>query len=162
MSCNILPENILHDQTIKLFSTDLYNQDTLTEYLKHLGANVHNISTEGQLEQATSQAPANKLSIPIWLLDSTFGQLSAPQIQALLQTDGVKNSPVVVLSNQPELGDKASDQVYFLHSSPICRSAVIESVLIAAGKNLGRKTIASQRPFIICHKILKPRGRNVA
>jgi len=129
-----LPENILHDQTIKLFSTDLYNQDTLTEYLKHLGANVHNISTEGQLEQATSQAPANKLSIPIWLLDSTFGQLSAPQIQALLQTDGVKNSPVVVLSNQPELGDKASDQVYFLHSSPICRSAVIESVLIAAGK----------------------------
>ena len=129
-----LPENILHDQTVKLFSTDLYNQDTLTEYLKHLGANVHNISTEGQLELASAQAPANKLSIPIWLLDSTFGQLSAPQIQALLQMDGVKNSPVVVLSNQPELGDKASDQVYFLHSAPICRSAVIESVLIAAGK----------------------------
>jgi CheY-like chemotaxis protein len=129
-----LPENILQDKTVKLFSTDLYNQDTLTEYLKHLGATVQHINTEGQLELASAQPPANKLSIPIWLLDSTFGQLSAPQIQALLQTDGVKSSPVVVLSNQPELGDQASDQVYFLHSAPICRSAVIESVLIAAGK----------------------------
>lgn len=137
-----LPDNILHDQTVKLFTTDLYNQDILTEYLQHLGTTVHNLNTLPQLEQASGQSPASKLSPAIWLLDSTYGQLTAPQIQALLQTDGLKNSPVVVLSNQPELGVQANDQVYFLHSAPICRSAVIESVLIAAGKKSRPKNVS--------------------
>lgn len=137
-----LPQNILHDHVINIFSYDLNNQDTLTTYLKHLGATVHNLNTEGQLELACAQPPVNKASIPIWLLDSTYGQLSAPQIQALLKTEGVKYSPVVVLSNQPELSNHTDPQVYFLHSSPICRSAVIESILIAAGKKARPQNIA--------------------
>lgn len=136
----------LQELVVKIFSADALNLDSMRNYLSHGGAEVQCIDNIQVLEQAISQSYPKNLrnEATVWLLDATYQQLSQAQISALLAASPDDGRRFIILTNLPELTDHNGAEVYYLHSAPICRSHLYETVLISAGRK--QKPKASQKP----------------
>lgn len=132
---------LLNDLTIKVFSTDPYNMDSICSYLKYAGAQVEAIANLEQLQQKITQpifrVPGSDPAI--WLLDATYQQIEPQLLEQLFAEPAQLPCNFVVLTNLPELSDHSDHRISYLHSAPICRSHLYEALLIAAK----RKTKAS-------------------
>lgn len=126
----------LTDLPIKLFSQDTFNLETLRSYFSYAGAHVDCIDSFVQLEKVIGDpVPPNlRNEAAVWVLDATYQQLNQQQIQQLLAASAKDGRHFVILTNLPELTDHNAAEVYYLHSAPICRSHVYETVLISAGR----------------------------
>src|SRR5690606_40640383 len=62
------------------------------------------------------------------LLDATYEQISADEIEQLQQLPSMTQVQFVVITNQVELSEQSNARVYYLHSSPICRSHLYDAV----------------------------------
>ena len=84
------------------------------------------------LQKAQALKPLPPKQAAVWVLDATYEQISANEIDQLLQLPTMAQVQFVVITNQVELSERSTDRVYYLHSSPICRSHLFDAVLIAA------------------------------
>jgi len=149
-----LDKELLRDIHLCLFTTDAHNQTHLQAYFAYAGAE---LSTEHSYEALQARAAAMKPLPPkqaaVWVLDATYEQISANEIDQLQQAPGMSQVQFVVITNQVELSERSNDKVYYLHSSPICRSHLYDAVLIAAKRKAkpvyaGEKTPTAAAPSI--------------
>ncbi|WP_333797436.1 ATP-binding protein [Rheinheimera sp.] len=126
----------LKDLSIKVFSQDALNLESLHSYFSYAGADVETIDNLAVLEQMITVAhqPNLKNEAAVWVLDATYQQLSQAQIHELLAKSAKDGRHFIILTNLPELADHNAPDVYYLHSAPICRSHLYETVLISAGR----------------------------
>ena len=132
---------LLSDLSIKVFSSDAYNLESINSYLLYAGAQVDAIGSIEQLKQKISQ-PIVRLpgaEPAIWLLDATYEQLEPAVLEQLFAEPAQQACQFIVLTNLPELSDNSDQRISYLHSAPICRTHLYEALLIAAK----RKTKAS-------------------
>ncbi|GAB2934834.1 hybrid sensor histidine kinase/response regulator [Rheinheimera gaetbuli] len=128
-----LDKELLHDVHLCLFTTDVHNQSHLQAYFSYTGADLDiTNSFEALLKRANSMQPLPPKQAAVWVLDATYEQISAAEITQLLQLPTMNQVQFVVITNQVELTEQSSDRIYYLHSSPICRSHLYDAVLIAA------------------------------
>lgn len=125
---------LLADLSIKVFSSDACNLDSICSYLKYAGAQVDAIGNLEQLQQKITQTvPRLPGTEPvIWLLDATYQQLEQSTLEQLFAEQAQLGCNFVVLTNLPELSDQSDHRISYLHSAPICRSHLYEALLIAA------------------------------
>ncbi|WP_245785722.1 hybrid sensor histidine kinase/response regulator [Alkalimonas amylolytica] len=130
-----LDAELLRDVQLVLFSTDLDNTEHLSCYLDYLGADYHSYQ---RFEQLLERAEQQQLLPPkikgVWLLDATYEQISSAQIAQLVEHGKLQQIRFVVITNLIELTEQSNERVIYLHSSPICRSHVVDAILVAAGK----------------------------
>ncbi|WP_228613926.1 ATP-binding protein [Alkalimonas sp.] len=130
-----LDQELLRDVQLVLFSTDHDNTEHLSCYLDYLSADYHSFQ---RFEQLLERAEQQHLLPPkvkgVWLLDATYEQISSAQITQLVEHSKLQQIRFVIITNLIELTELSSERVIYLHSSPICRSHVIDAILIAAGK----------------------------
>lgn len=140
----------LADLPIKVYSQDALNLESLNSYFSYAGADVETIADFQQLEKKISQAlpPNLKNEAAVWVLDATYQQLSQAQINQLLASSAKDGRHFVILTNLPELADHNAAQVYYLHSAPICRSHLYETVLISAGRKQKPQTIQKPQSLV--------------
>ena len=149
-----LDKELLRDVHLCLFSSDEQNQAHLQAYFRHAGAE---LETESQfdslLQRAQQLKPLPPKQAAVWVLDATYEQISANQIDQLQQLESMSQVQFVVITNQVELSERSNDRVYYLHSSPICRSHLYDAVLIAAKRKAkpvypGEKIAVAAAPSI--------------
>ncbi|MBU2178974.1 MAG: response regulator [Gammaproteobacteria bacterium] len=136
---------LLNDLSIKVFSSDAYNLESLCSYLSYAGAQVEAIAHLEQLQQKISQ-PIGRLpgaAPAIWVLDATYQQLDQAVLEQLFAEPAQQPCHFIVLTNLPELSDNSDHRISYLHSAPICRSHLYEAVLIAA-KRKSRPTVSTK------------------
>ncbi|HEY0921206.1 hybrid sensor histidine kinase/response regulator [Rheinheimera pacifica] len=128
-----LDKELLRDIYVCLFSADAHNMAHLHDYLSHTGAQL-DVAThfDTLLQKAQALKPLPPKQAAVWVLDATYEQISANEIDQLLQLPTMAQVQFVVITNQVELAERSTDKVYYLHSSPICRSHLLDAVLIAA------------------------------
>ncbi|MCS4308061.1 signal transduction histidine kinase/CheY-like chemotaxis protein/HPt (histidine-containing phosphotransfer) domain-containing protein [Rheinheimera pacifica] len=128
-----LDKELLRDIYVCLFSTDEHNMAHLHNYLSYTGAEL-DVAThfDTLLQKAQAQQPLPPKQAAVWVLDATYEQIPANEIEQLLQLPTMNQVQFVVITNQIELSECSTDRVYYLHSSPICRSHLFDAVLIAA------------------------------
>lgn len=126
-------KELLRDIYVCLFSTDEHNMAHLHNYLSYTGAEL-DVAThfDTLLQKAQAQKPLPPKQAAVWVLDATYEQIPANEIEQLLQLPTMNQVQFVVITNQIELSERSTDRVYYLHSSPICRSHLFDAVLIAA------------------------------
>lgn len=126
-------KELLRDIYVCLFSTDEHNMAHLHNYLSYTGAEL-DVAThfDTLLQKAQAQQPLPPKQAAVWVLDATYEQIPANEIEQLLQLPTMNQVQFVVITNQIELSERSTDRVYYLHSSPICRSHLFDAVLIAA------------------------------
>lgn len=128
-----LDKELLRDIHLCLFTTDLHNQAHLTAYFDYADAELEVANSfQALLQRAQMMKPLPPKQAAVWVLDATYEQISANEIDQLLQLPGMSQVQFVVITNQVELSERSNDRVYYLHSSPICRSHLYDAVLIAA------------------------------
>ncbi len=128
-----LDKELLRDIHICLYTTDAHNQTHLQAYLSYAGADVEiDNSIEALQKRALAMQPLPPKQAAVWVLDATYEQISAQEIAQLMQQPAMSQVQFVVITNQVELSEQSSDRLYYLHSSPICRSHLYDAVLIAA------------------------------
>uniref|UniRef100_A0A486XJK6 Sensory/regulatory protein RpfC n=1 Tax=Rheinheimera sp. BAL341 TaxID=1708203 RepID=A0A486XJK6_9GAMM len=128
-----LDKELLRDIHLCLFSSDPHNSLHLSAYFSHTGADLDVASDFATLlKKAEALRPLPPKQAAVWVLDATYEQISANEIDQLLQLDTMSQVQFVVITNQVELAERSNDRVYYLHSSPICRSHLFDAVLIAA------------------------------
>jgi signal transduction histidine kinase/CheY-like chemotaxis protein/HPt (histidine-containing phosphotransfer) domain-containing protein len=149
-----LDKELLHDIHLCLFTKDPYNQAHLTAYFAYADAE---LEVENTFEALCKRAEAMQLlpakHAAVWVLDATYEQISANEIDQLQQISAMSQVQFVVITNQVELSERSSDRVYYLHSSPICRSHLYDAVLIAAKRKpkpvyAGEKNPSAKAPSI--------------
>lgn len=124
---------LLRDVHICLFTQDSHNQEHLTSYLRHAHAELEVInSIEGLYQRAARQKPLPPKQAAVWVLDATYEQISAEHINKLLLLPELERVQFIVITNQVELSEHSNQQIYYLHSSPICRSHLYDAILVAA------------------------------
>ena len=149
-----LDKEQLNDIHLCLFTTDLHNQTHLSAYFEYAGAELDVANSfEALLQKAQTMKPLPPKQAAVWVLDATYEQISANQIEQLQQLPAMSQVQFVVITNQVELSERSTDRVYYLHSSPICRSHLYDAVLIAAKRKAkpiyaGEKTITAKAPSI--------------
>ena len=128
-----LSKELLRDIHLCLFTTDSHNQAHLSAYFNYAGAelDIEN-SFDGLLRRAEATKPLPPKHAAVWLLDATYEQISAVEIERLVQMPTLAQVQFVVITNQVELAERSDERVFYLHSSPICRSHLYDAVLIAA------------------------------
>ena len=128
-----LSKELLRDIHICLFTTDPYNQAHLSAYFGYAGAelDIEN-SFDGLLRRADAIKPLPPKHAAVWILDATYEQISAGEIERLVQLPAMAQVQFVVITNQVELAERSNERVFYLHSSPICRSHLYDAILIAA------------------------------
>ncbi|MDP4535550.1 ATP-binding protein [Alkalimonas collagenimarina] len=130
-----LNKELLADIQLVLFSKDWHNHEHLEAYLNYTGADYHAFQTiEPLFQRAESQTPLPPKIKPVWLLDATYEQISQADIDRLLQHSNLQQVQFVVITNLIELAEQTNPRLMYIHSSPICRSHVLDAVLIAAGR----------------------------
>lgn len=126
-------KNLLADIHICFFTTDPNNRQHIEKYLSYAGAELDCVDNINALKQRTT---TQKLLPPkqaaVWVLDATYEQISAEEVDLLLQSSAMNQVQFVVITNQVELSEQSNDRVYYLHSAPICRSHLYDAILIAA------------------------------
>ena len=126
-------KNLLADIHICFFTTDPNNRQHIEKYLSYAGAELDCVDNINALKQRTT---TQKLLPPkqaaVWVLDATYEQISAEEVDLLLQSSTMNQVQFVVITNQVELSEQSNDRVYYLHSAPICRSHLYDAILIAA------------------------------
>lgn len=128
-----LDKELLRDIHLCLFSADPHNSLHLSAYFSHTGADLDIASDFASLlKKAKAMRPLPPKQAAVWVLDATYEQISANEIDQLRQLDSMSQVQFVVITNQVELSERSNDKVYYLHSSPICRSHLFDAVLIAA------------------------------
>lgn len=128
-----LDKELLRDVYINLFTTDSHNQAHLQSYFSYAGADLSiDNSFDALLIRAKAMQPLPPKQAAVWVLDATYEQISADKIEQLQQLPSMTQVQFVVITNQVELSEQSNDRVYYLHSSPICRSHLYDAVLIAA------------------------------
>lgn len=141
-----LDPELLRDVQLVLFSTDQDNSEHLSCYLDYLGADYHSYQAfEPLLERAAQQQLLPPKIRAVWLLDATYEQISSTQIARLIEHHKLQQVCFVIITNLIELTEQSNDRVIYLHSSPICRSHVIDAILIAAGKKTNVLLAQSQQ-----------------
>ncbi|WP_027669801.1 hybrid sensor histidine kinase/response regulator [Rheinheimera baltica] len=149
-----LDKELLRDIHLCLFTTDSHNQSHLTTYFNYADADFEVVNTfEGLLNRAQAIKPLPPKQAAVWVLDATYEQISANEIDQLQQMPQMSQVQFVVITNLVELSERSNDRVYYLHSSPICRSHLYDAVLIAAKRKPkpvypGEKTIVAAAPSI--------------
>ncbi|MEW5680830.1 MAG: ATP-binding protein [Pseudomonadota bacterium] len=149
-----LDKELLRDIHLCLFSSDEHNQVHLQAYFSHAGAELETESLfDSLLQRAQQMRPLPPKQAAVWVLDATYEQISANQIDQLQQLDSMSQVQFVVITNQVELAERSNDRVYYLHSSPICRSHLYDAVLIAAKRKAkpvyaGEKVAVAAAPSI--------------
>ena len=135
-----LSQDLLRDVQLVLLSSDADNSEHLSCYLNYLNADFHVYQRfEPLLERAEQQQILPPKVRAVWLLDATYEQISTEQIQQLVQHPKLQQAHFVIITNLVELAEQSSERVLYLHSSPICRSHVIDAILTAAGKKAGSR-----------------------
>ena len=125
---------LLADLVIKVFSSDPYNLEAISNYLEYAGAQVEPIATQDLLQQKIT-LPINRLpgAAPvIWLLDATYQQLDQAVLEQLFKEPAQQLNNFIVLTNLPELSDQSDHRISYLHSAPICRSHLYDAILVTA------------------------------
>lgn len=126
-------KELLRDIHVCLFSADEHNMAHLHDYLSYSGAELEVASHFSTLlQKAQLQKPLPPKQAVVWVLDATYEQISASDIAQLLQLPSMAQVQFVVITNQVELAERSTDRVFYLHSSPICRSHLFDAVLISA------------------------------
>jgi signal transduction histidine kinase/CheY-like chemotaxis protein/HPt (histidine-containing phosphotransfer) domain-containing protein len=149
-----LDKELLRDIHLCLFTTDAYNEAHLQAYFAYAGAELQVENSFAALQaRAAAMKPLPPKQAAVWVLDATYEQISANEIDQLQQTPGMSQVQFVVITNQVELSERSNDKVYYLHSSPICRSHLYDAVLIAAKRKAkpvyaGEKTATATAPSI--------------
>lgn len=149
-----LDKELLHDIRLCLFTTDPHNKQHLTAYFQNAGAELAvETSFEDLLQRAQALTPLPPKQASVWVLDATYEQISANEIDQLYQLSSMNLVQFVIITNQVELSERSSERVYYLHSSPICRSHLYDSVLIAAKRKpkpvyAGERTPIAAAPSI--------------
>ncbi|KKO47335.1 histidine kinase [Arsukibacterium ikkense] len=124
---------LLRDIHICLFTQDSDNQDHLSHYFRHARAELDVVNSFEALQQrARQQKPLPPKQAAVWVLDATYEQISAEQIKQLQQVPELERVQFIVITNQVELSEHSNDRLYYLHSSPICRSHLYDAILVAA------------------------------
>ncbi|HSG53355.1 MAG TPA: ATP-binding protein, partial [Rheinheimera sp.] len=149
-----LEKHLLRHIHLCLFTTDDYNQQHLHSYFSYAGADLHvETSFAGLMQHAQATTPLPPKHAAVWVLDATYEQISAVEIEQLQQLPSMKQVQFVVITNQVELAERSSERIYYLHSSPICRSHLYEAVLIAAKRK--------PKPVYIGEKIAKAKAPSI-
>lgn len=149
-----LDKELLRDVHLCLFTTDVHNQSHLQAYFSYAGAELEiKNSFDALLKRAQAMQPLPPKQAAVWVLDATYEQISAAEIEQLLQLSTMNQVQFVVITNQVELTEQSSDKIYYLHSSPICRSHLYDAVLIAARRKAkpvyaGEKSATAAAPSI--------------
>lgn len=149
-----LDKELLRDIHICLFTTDAHNQAHLFSYFNYAGADLEiDNSFDALQKRAEAMQPLPPKQAAVWVLDATYEQISASQIEQLHAIPAMSQVQFVVITNQVELSEQSNDRVYYLHSSPICRSHLYDAVLIAAKRKAkpvyaGEKTPIAAAPSI--------------
>jgi signal transduction histidine kinase/CheY-like chemotaxis protein/HPt (histidine-containing phosphotransfer) domain-containing protein len=139
-------KELLRDIYVCLFSADVHNMAHLHDYLSHTGAELDVASHfDTLLQKAQALKPLPPKQAAVWVLDATYEQISVNEIDQLLQLPTMAQVQFVVITNQVELSERSTDRVYYLHSSPICRSHLFDAVLIAA-KRKSKPIYTSSEP----------------
>lgn len=137
-----LAKNTLENLFICLFSQDSDNQQHLSDYVLHCGANLEVVNSIAMLQQKAEQVkPLPELQLAVWLIDATYEQISAAEVANLISHPKLRNTKFVIITNQTELSDIIFDNALYLHSSPICRSQVLDAIQIVSGRKT-RPTVA--------------------
>lgn len=124
---------LLRDVHICLFTQDSDNQEHLSNYLRYTHAELDVVnSTEALLHRASQQKPLPPKQAAVWVLDATYEQISAEQIKKLQLVPELERVQFIIITNQVELSEHSNERVYYLHSSPICRSHLYDAILVAA------------------------------
>lgn len=140
-----LEQTMLSDIQLVLFSQDWHNHEHLAAYVKFAGADHQTYQTIEQLRLRTEhQAPLPSKIKPVWLLDATYEQVSQWDIDFLINHPNMQQVQFVVITNLIELTEQNHPRVLYIYSSPICRSHILEALLVAAGRK-PRLTSSSQR-----------------
>ena len=128
-----LDKELLRDIHVCLFTTDPQNESHLQQYLSCAHAELEIFNSVTELTKRTAlQKPLPPKQAAVWILDATYEQISPAEIAQLQQHASMSQVQFVVITNQVELSEQSTDRVYYLHSSPICRSHLYKAVLIAA------------------------------
>ena len=128
-----LDKELLRDVHINLFTSDSHNQAHLQSYFSYAGADLSiDNSFDALLVRAKAMQPLPPKQAAVWVLDATYEQIAADEVEQLQLLPSMKQVQFVVITNQVELSEQSNDRVYYLHSSPICRSHLYDAVLIAA------------------------------
>ncbi|WP_290611288.1 hybrid sensor histidine kinase/response regulator [Arsukibacterium sp. UBA3155] len=126
-------KELLRDVHICLFTQDSDNQEHLSDYFTHAHAELDVINNiEALFKRASAQQPLPPKQAAVWVLDATYEQISADHIKMLQQVPQLEQVPFIVITNQVELSEHSNEQIYYLHSSPICRSHLYDAILVAA------------------------------
>ncbi len=147
-------KELLRDIHLCLFSADPHNQAHLSAYFTYADADLEvEISFDGLLRRAQAMKPLPPKQAAVWVLDATYEQISANEIDQLQHLASMSQVQFVVITNQVELSERSSERVYYLHSSPICRSHLYDAVLIAAKRKpkpvyVGEKAPIAKAPSI--------------
>lgn len=130
-----LPKDALRDLFICFFTQDSDNQQYVSDYLLYSGAELDIANSIEALHKRAEQfktLPAKQQAV--WVLDATYEQISAREISSLITHPKLQAVKFVVITNQVELSDTHFDNVLYLHSAPLCRSQLLDAVLIISGR----------------------------
>ena len=140
-----LDKELLSDIQLVLFSKDWHNHEHLEAYISYAGADYHTYQT---IDQLWHRADAQTLLPPqmkaVWLLDATYEQISQTDLEALIKHDKLQQVQFVVITNLVELTEQSNPRLMYIHSSPICRSHLLDAILMAAGRK--PRTIGTAQP----------------
>lgn len=128
-------KDALKDLFICLFTQDSFNQQHLTDYLSYAGAEVDIANSLEALLLKAEQfkaLPAHQQAI--WILDATYEQLSLAEISQLVAQPKLAKVQFIIITNQAEMTDISHDNIFYLHSAPLCRSQLMDAVRISSGR----------------------------
>ncbi|MEN3160073.1 ATP-binding protein [Alkalimonas sp. NCh-2] len=130
-----LDKELLRDIQLVIFSQDQDNYQHLESYARYLGADYYGYQNVEQLRQRAAEQHRLPPKIKgVWLLDATYEQISAAHIEALNHHPNLHQVRFIVITNLVELTEQSNERILYLHSSPICRSHLIDAILVASGK----------------------------
>jgi len=130
-----LPKDALNGLFICLFTQDSDNQQFVSDYLLYSGAELDIANSVDALLNRAEQLkalPPNQQAV--WVLDATYEQIAAKDISTLITHPKLQAVKFVVITNQVELSDTHFDNVVYLHSAPLCRSQLLDAVLVISGR----------------------------
>jgi len=130
-----LSKDSLSDLVICLFTQDSDNQQHLSDYLLYSGAELQIAnSVDALLQRAEQFKPLPAKQQAVWLLDATYEQISMRELSTIITHPMLQSVKFVVITNQLELSDTTFDNVFYVHSAPLCRSQLLDGILIITGR----------------------------
>jgi signal transduction histidine kinase/CheY-like chemotaxis protein/HPt (histidine-containing phosphotransfer) domain-containing protein len=143
-----LSKESLSGLVICLFTQDSDNQQHLSDYLLYSGAELQIAnSVDALLQRAEQFKPLPAKQQAVWLLDATYEQISMRELSTLITHPMLQSVKFVVITNQLELSDTRFDNVFYVHSAPLCRSQLLDGLLIITGRKARQDPGRQQLPL---------------